>query len=341
MKLPRIAASILIISAGTIMIWRGVAHLRHNHHVITTHGFNDGRPGELRTSYDQADQISDGSAQPDQDYAGEAAHDRDSASATQDRDSGGSSTPDSASWSQETAQDHSTSVLVPPNWQLAGAEDGVVKIKGPANEQVILGYKTFLTPGTQEYVPYMEPEGALDWFLQTHGSQLVRVLNRQRSPAANPGEEAELIISEVQNEGSSYELEALVRTTNMQANTWSFQISYMSAPKERFDAEFPTLQRIWNSWTLDPAEVNRRLASAAETHRQTVDGYTRDAEANIHRHDNEHQAFDQTLNQETTWENTDTGQRTPVRYGHEQEFLRYCREHFMTCRKVPTNELGR
>ena len=340
MQLPRIAVSILLISTGTIMIWRGVAHLRHNHHVIPTPSFNDGRPNELRTSYDQADQISDGSAQPDQGYAGEAAHYRDSASDTQDRDRGGSATPDSASWSQETAPDHSASVLVPRDWQLAGAEDGVVKIKGPADEQVILGYKTFLTPGTQEYVPYMEPEGALDWFVQTHGSQLVRVLDRKRSPAANPGEEAELITAEVQNEGSRYELEALVRTTNMQANTWSFQISYMSAPKERFDAEFPTMQRIWNSWTLDPAEINRRLASAEETHQQTVRDYTAAAERNIHVHDNEHQAFDQVLNGESTWED-DSGKRYTVRYGHEQEFQRYCQAHFMTCGRVPTSELGR
>jgi hypothetical protein len=340
MQLPRIAVSILLISSATIMIWRGVAHLRHNHHVIPTHGFNDGRPGELRTSYDQADQVSDGFAQPDQGYAGEAAPDRDSASTTQDRDRGDSATPDSASWSQETAPDHSTSVLVPPNWQLANAEDGTVQIKGPANEQVILGYKTFLTPGTQDYAPYMEPEGALDWFVQTHGSQLVRVVNRERGPA-NPGEEAEFITAEVQHEGSRYELYALVRTTNMQANMWSFQISYMSAPEERFDAEFPTLQRIWNSWTLDPEEVNRRLDSAEEMHQQTGRDYTRAAVDNIHGHDNEHQAFDQVLNRETTWENTDTGERTPVPYGHEQDVRRYCREHFITCRRVPTNELGR
>ena len=340
MQLPRIAVSILLISSATIMIWRGVAHRRHNHHVIPTHGFNDGRPGELRTSYDQAAQVSDGFAQPDQGYAGEAAPDRDSASTTQDRDRGDSATPDSASWSQETAQDHSTSVLVPSNWQFANAEDGTVQIKGPANEQVILGYKTFLTPGTQDYAPYMEPEGALDWFVQTHGSQLVRVLDRQRSPAANPGEEAELINAEVKYEGSSYELEALVRTTNMQANMWSFQISYMSAPEQRFDPEFPTMQRIWNSWTLDPAEVNRRLASAAETHQQTVRDYTAAAERNIHIHDKEHIAFDQVINQESTWEN-DSGQQFHVHYGGEQDFLRKCREHFMTCHKVPTSQLGR
>jgi len=339
MQLPRIAASILLIFTGTIMIWRGVDHLRHNHHVIPTHGFNDGQPGELRTSYDQADQISGGSAQPDQGYAGEAAHDRDSASATQDRDSGGSSTPDSASWSQETAQDHSTSVLVPPNWQLAHAEEGSVQIFGPANEQVVLGYKTFLTPGTQGYTPYMEPESALDWFLQTHGSQLVRVLDRKRGPA-NPGEEAERITAEVQYRGSSYELDAVVRTTNMQANMWSFQISYLSAPEERFDAEFPTMQRIWNSWTLDPAEVNRRSESAEETHRQTAGVYTAAAVANIHVHDKEHIAIDHVINRESTWEN-DSGQQYHVPYGQEQDFLRKCREHFMTCHEVPTSELGR
>jgi len=334
MQLPRIAASILLISTGTIMIWRGVSHLRHNHHVIPTPSSNDGRPSELRTSYDPADQISDGSTQPDQGYAGEAAHDRDSAAETQDRDRGGSATPDSASWSQEFAQDHSASVLVPPNWQLAGAEDGVVQIKGPANEQVVLGYKTFLTPGTQEYVPYMEPEGALDWFLQTHGSQLVRVLDRQRSPAANPGEEAEFIIAEVQREGSSYELEALVRTTNMQANTWSFQISFMSAPEGRYDAERPTMQRIWNHWTLDPAEINRRLAAAAETHQKTVGDYTRGAEANTQRLNPELPGWDQVLNGVTTWAD-DRGQKHHVPYGHEQEFLRDCRAHFMTCHQVP------
>jgi hypothetical protein len=338
MQFNRTVTSILLITTATVLLCKIVAH--HHNHRSPNDGLIDDRTGVLRTSYDQHDQNSDGSAQSDQDYAADATQDHGSASAPGlDRDSGGSTTPDSASWSQETAQDHSTSVLVPPNWQLAHAEEGSVQIFGPANEQVVLGYKTFLTPGTQGYTPYMEPERALDWFLQTHGSQLVRVLDRKRGPA-NPGEEAERITAEVQYRGSSYELDAVVRTTNMQANMWSFQISYLSAPEERFDAEFPTMQRIWNSWTLDPAEVNRRLESAEETHQQTVRVYTAAAVANIHVHDKEHIAIDHVINRESTWEN-DSGQQYHVPYGQEQDFLRKCREHFMTCHEVPTSELGR
>src|SRR5271165_3430283 len=83
-------------------------------------------------------------------------------------DSEGPDTPsparlDLASWTPETAGDHSATVMLPPNWRLTAVADGSASVAGPNRQQIVLGFQTLVIPGSSTYAPYMGPVQALNW----------------------------------------------------------------------------------------------------------------------------------------------------------------------------------
>jgi hypothetical protein len=213
-------------------------------------------------------------------------------------------------------------------------------VDGPNKEQVVLGFQTFVTPGSQIYAPYMGPEQALDWFTRIQGIKLGRVLDHAPASQMNPGGEAEFITAEVQHEdGSPYKALALIMTNQMQMNTWKFYISYIAAPEEQFDAEAPTMMGIWKNWKLDSGYVQNSVAQTAQTEAQTHTMMMQGAQRSIHAFDNVNEAWDETLRGVSTMENTDTGQRGETQLGTEQQVLRGCQRQGISCRQVPTDEL--
>lgn len=251
-----------------------------------------------------------------------------------------SATPDISTWTRQTGGDQSTSVLLPPDWRLTTVASGSAGMDGPNKEQVVLGFQTFVAPGSRTYAPYMNPEKALRWFVQSQGVQLVSVIDHAPAAQMNPGGEAEFITAEVeQADGSRYKALSLVMTNPMQMNIWKFYISYIAAPEDRFEAARPTMIGIWNNWKLDSGYVQRSLAQAAETQAQTRAMMMEGAQRSMHAFDNVNEAIDEAIRGVSTMENTGTGKRAETPIGTEQQVLNACVRRGISCRVVPTNEL--
>jgi len=247
---------------------------------------------------------------------------------------------DPANWQRQTAGDRSAAVSLPPNWRLSEVAKGSAGVDGPSREKIVLGYQIFVMPGSPNYAPYMGPEQALLWFTRSQGVQVVRVLERAPAGQVNPGGQSEFITVETQQrDGSRGKALALVLTNPMGMNIWKFQISYIAAPEEQFDAEAPTMAAIWKSWKLDGGYVQGSLDHAGEVRAQTGAMAAAHAQHTIHQWDSINQGWDQTIRGYSTVENTDTGRRVETQIGTEQQVIRNCERNGMNCREVPTNEL--
>jgi hypothetical protein len=251
-----------------------------------------------------------------------------------------STEPDLSTWTRRTGGDGSTSVLMPPNWQLASVANGTAILNGPGKEQVVLGFQTFVAPGNPGYAPYMAPEQALGWFLRARGVQLVRISDRENKAQLNPGGQAELMMAEIaQSDGSRYKTACLVMTNPMAMNIWKFFITYIAAPEDRFDAARPTMMGIWNNWKLDPQYVQSHIKHAEETAAQTRAMIMEGAQRSMHAFDNVNEAIDEAIRDVSTMENTGTGKRVETQIGSEQQVIDACRRRGVSCRVVPTNQL--
>jgi hypothetical protein len=265
--------------------------------------------------------------------------------ATEGPDSEGPDAPrsgrlDLASWTPQTAGDRSATVVLPSNWRLTAVADGAASVAGPNRQQVVLGFQTFVTPGSPTYAPYMGPEQALNWFSRIQGVQLVRLLDRAPAGEMNTSGEAEFFtVVTRQQDGSLYKALALVMTNQMQVDTWQFHISYIAAPVDQFDAAAPTMKAIWQSWKLDDGYVQGSQDRAAQTRAETGEMAMRGAARPGHALDNHYRDFDNTINGVGIWQD-DTGRQYEVQFGRERQFLRDCVSKGRSCRQVPTNELG-
>ncbi len=243
----------------------------------------------------------------------------------------------SAAWTQQASPDRTASVAIPGNWRIVSGSEGVVAIRGPEGESVVLGLQFFVQPNQ---AGYMAPEQALGWFLRSNGIQLLGIQGRQ-AVQPNPSEQAEMIVAQTEEQGHKCKLVAVVRTAQIGMGYWQFHISSLDAPVERFDAAAPTMQKIYNSWKLDPNYVNGHFDHAARVHAQTAASMTAWAQSNVHRWDGFNQETDRILRGQSVMENTDTGKRVETGFGTEQSVLDACRRNGMNCREVPTGELDR
>lgn len=250
-----------------------------------------------------------------------------------------SAEPDLSTWTQRSGGDGSTHVLMPSDWQLASIREGGAVLNGPNQEQVVVGYQTYVAPGNPGYAPYMPPERALGWFLQKSGLQLLRVLQHDPATSGAAGQEELMMVEVAQPNGSRYKAVCRVITTPVGMNIWQFHLSSMAAPEDRFDASQPTMVAIWNNWKLDPAFVQEHLHHAAETAAQTRAMIMEGAQRSMHAFDNVNESIDQALRGVSTMENTNTGRRAETPIGSERAVIDACRRNGTNCREVPINEL--
>jgi hypothetical protein len=250
-----------------------------------------------------------------------------------------SATLDPSSWTRQTGGDNSATVQLPPNWRLSNIASGTTIVEGPDKEQVVLGFQTFVTPGTQNYAPYMGPEQALQWFTRTRGVQLVRILDRAPAGQGNQGGQAELISFETQLNGVRYKALALVKTNPMQMNTWQFYLSCIGAPEGQFDAEAPIMKSIWQSWKLNSSYVQNSFNDAQRRVNDTAATMNQHILRNQRNNANINAGFDQAINGVNTMRNDSTGQRYDVPIGSEQQFINNCVRRGQDCHQVPTDQL--
>jgi hypothetical protein len=246
----------------------------------------------------------------------------------------GSGPASAGGWAQQAAPDGSSTLALPANWRVAGGAKGSVAVVGPSSEQLILGLQTFVT---SNQAPYMPPEQALAWFMRKNGAQLLGI-EQHEVQQANSGQ-AELIVGESELQGQKYKIVARVTTSQIGMGNWMLQISSMGAPVERFDADFPTMQKIWNSWKLNNGYVQGGFQTAANIRSQTAQMATDHAMSTVHRWDDSNADWDQTIRGVTTMENSTLGKRVETRIGTEQQYLNNCARNGQDCRQVPQNEL--
>jgi hypothetical protein len=237
-------------------------------------------------------------------------------------------------WTHLVSPDGSATVALPANWRIVGGAKGSVEAEGPSREQVILGYQTFVTANQ---APYMAPEQALAWFMRSHGVKLLGIQDRKAQQASSG--QAELIIAESEIQGRTYKGVLRVTTAQIGMGNWMLQISSMGAPVEQFDADFPSMQKIWNSWSLDPSYVRNAFQTAAAMNQQTAATMANGAMARFNGWQPFNESFDQTLRGVSTMENQSLGKRVETPLGSEQQYLNNCARNGQDCRQVPMNEL--
>lgn len=239
-----------------------------------------------------------------------------------------------ADWMQQAAPDGSATLSLPANWRIADGRKGAVEIQGPGSEQLMLGFQTFVTSGQ---APYMAPEQALAWFMRSHSIQLLGIQNREAQRAASG--QAELIVADSQMQGQRYKLIARVTTAPIGMGNWMLQISSMGAPADHFDADFPTMQKIWNSWKLDNGYVQGGFQTAARINQQTATMAANHAMNRMNSWNNFNESWDQTIRGVSTMENQTLGKRYETQIGTEQQFVDNCTRRGQDCRQVPVNQL--
>ncbi len=237
-------------------------------------------------------------------------------------------------WTELVSPDHSATVALPDNWRIVGGAKGSVAIQGPSSEQVVLGMQTFVT---SNQAPYMPPEQALAWFMRTHGDQLLGIQERQ--PQQSASGQAELITLESEIQGRKYKGVARVTTAQIGMGNWMLQISSLGAPVEEFDADFPTMQKIWNSWNLDQNYVQNAFQTAANMRQQTATMVANGAMERFNSWKPFNESWDQTMRGVSTMENSTQGKRVETQLGTEQQYLNNCARNGQDCRQVPMNEL--
>lgn len=237
-------------------------------------------------------------------------------------------------WTEQGLPDGSATLALPANWRITGGAKGAVEIEGPNSEEVVLGFQTFVMANQ---APYMGPEQALAWFLRSHGVQLLGIEKRDAQQAASG--QAELIVGESEAQGRKHKIIARVTTSQIGMGNWMLQISSMGAPVEHFDADFPAMQKIWNSWKLNNGYVQGGFDNAARIHAETTQMAVDHAQSTLHRWDSFNESMDQNIRGVSTMENSTMGKRVETQIGTERQYLDNCRRRGMDCRQVPTNEL--
>ena len=237
-------------------------------------------------------------------------------------------------WTQLVSPDGSATLALPGNWRIAGGSKGMVATEGPSGEQVVLGLQTFVTPNQ---APYLGPEQALGWFMRSHGTQLLGIQQHEAQQARSG--QSELMVGESELQGRKCKFVARVTTVPIGMGNWMLQVSSMGAPVEEFDGVFPTMQKIWNSWNLDPGYVRSALQQAANMHQQTVSMVANGAMERFNGWKPFNEEMDQNIRGVSTMENSSLGKRLETQIGTERQYLNNCTRNGQDCRQVPTNEL--
>jgi hypothetical protein len=237
-------------------------------------------------------------------------------------------------WTDLVSPDRSATVSLPDNWRIVGGAKGSVAIQGPSGEQVVLGMQTFVTPNQ---APYLAPEQALAWFMRRNGIELLGI--EDRKPQQSASGQVELITLESEMQGRKYKGVARVTTAQIGMGNWMLQVSSLGAPVEQFDADFPVMQKIWNSWNLNPDYVRNAFQTAANMRQQTASMVANGAMERFNSWKPFNESWDQTMRGVSTMENSSQGKRVETQLGTEQQYLNNCARNGQDCRQVPMNEL--
>ncbi|HEV8600740.1 MAG TPA: hypothetical protein VGQ69_15370 [Gemmatimonadales bacterium] len=249
--------------------------------------------------------------------------------------------------------DGSATIQLPVGWRLTAGQKGSCDVAGPAGETLSLGAAApvWTTPMARMsglfVAPYSDPVTALRVLspqieaglarIGQPAPRLVRIIESQ--PTAAPVGQAALILYESALSGRRLLSLALVLTSVTGPQQWLFYYSGASAPAEQFARELPLLRAIWNSFSVTPGELQRRMDDAIKNMNETW-SMLRSAQANATRASlSAAEGWDQVIRGVQTIENR-SGFRAEVPNDRAQKWVERLNEtgtgHW---RVVPASEL--
>lgn len=192
--------------------------------------------------------------------------------------------------------DRSGTIELPEGWRLVAGQKGSCDVAGPRGETLSLGAAAPVWTNPMARVsglfvaPFSEPVTAL----KTLSPQIAAALTRAGQPAPrllrviesqpirSPLGRAALILYESDLGGRRYLSLALVITSVTGAEQWMYYYSGATAPAEHFARQLPLLRAIWESFSVSPGELQRRMDEAVQSMQETW-GMLRDAQSNATR----------------------------------------------------------
>jgi hypothetical protein len=256
------------------------------------------------------------------------------------------------SWTRETAGDRSAAASVPPGWHVTGCAKGALDIVGPNKEAIELGlaWPTFVRvlPGSRmKTAPYMGPVDALHLYEAGGDYNLMRssppsAFGRivESTPVQWQNGQALYMLQDVDNNLGQRRVFALVGTSVIQqGNEWLLYISFVAAPRDRFNEEFATMMKIWGSWKIDDRVFQERLQSALQSMKETNEILHSMNDHTSKVYDETNTAADYVLRGQWPVENTETGERSMLDQNAATALEKYCQDHNLSCRQVPMGQL--
>jgi hypothetical protein len=191
-------------------------------------------------------------------------------------------------WRQVPLPDGSGSMMLPTDWRIAAASQGMVDALGIDGSHVALGiHGPVLTPemgaayqqmpGATVPVPvapYSDPVTALQNLFPQFGLQspqrILRIHDSAPTPWPHGGQAAFVHFDWQQGTGAqAREFTSLALFGVMPGyNQWTFYLSIVSAPTQVFARNLPMLMEIWNNWKVADHVHRQRLDKAASDMRE-------------------------------------------------------------------------
>jgi len=168
-------------------------------------------------------------------------------------------------------------IAIPPGWRVIGQGKGSVDLLGPQGESLSLGATMPVSTrpagdaGSVLRGPCCDPVRALQAVFPQLAAieqrmglpvrQLTDIVEAQPTPAPDGGDGA-FILGNLSVGGRPYSYFALASAIAGFIDPWTFTLSGAMAPQPAFAAEFPTLLRIWRSYSANSRDFADRLQAA-------------------------------------------------------------------------------
>ncbi len=184
-----------------------------------------------------------------------------------------------SNWQKIMFQDGSGSISIPQGWRINSAQNTSAELQGPKGEAVAVGITMpigppqFAMPGVLA-APYMFPADAyiyISEFTANKNGQSanVRIIELNNTQALTQYGRAAYLLADQTTLGQKYRSFALVNTADLGNGYWQFYMTLLTAPANVFADAFPTMIKIWESWSMSQGEMSRRTAKAIQTMKET------------------------------------------------------------------------
>lgn len=226
-------------------------------------------------------------------------------------------------WTKLRAVDGMSTVSVPQGWTGQG-QNGGWEVSGPQGESMTLGISMPYAPLPQgfnldrataaKFSPPLDPVRAFQHTYMTYGIP-AQVIEYYPAPQVLSGGQSVFLLASLTARGRPYYAWGLSSSavTSTYSQYWTHYHSAVMAPKEVFAAEFNTMIRIWQSWSISQALINQRMQAAMQAMRETNRIMSQTANDMAESRAKLNHAWSKAFRDETFVQNPQTGEHFTVR----------------------------